>query len=152
VVAKLFLAAEPDRAYFGQKDAAQVAVLRRMITDLTLPVELIVCPIVREADGLAMSSRNRYLNPEERRQALVLSRALQVIEHAALAGEKQASVLIEAAKAVFATEPGVRVDYIAAVDWATLLPVERVAPGTLFAVAAWVGKTRLIDNLILQLR
>jgi pantoate--beta-alanine ligase len=149
VVAKLFLAAEPDRAYFGQKDAAQVAVLRRMVTDLTLPVELMVCPIVRESDGLAMSSRNRYLNLEERRQALVLSRALQVVEHATLTGERQTSVLIETAKAVFATEPEVRVDYIAAVDWATLLPVERLAPGTLFAVAAWVGKTRLIDNLTL---
>ena len=149
VVSKLFIAAEPDRAYFGQKDAAQVAVLRRMVVDLALPVELRVCPIVREADGLAMSSRNRYLSPEERRQALVLSYALQVIERAALAGERQTGVLIEAAKAAFAAEPEVRIDYIAAVDWATLLPVEKIAPGTLFAVAAWVGKTRLIDNLVL---
>ena len=149
VVSKLFIAAEPDRAYFGQKDAAQVAVLRRMVVDLALPVELRVCPIVREADGLAMSSRNRYLSSEERRQALVLSSALQVIERAALAGERQTGVLIEAAKAAFAAEPEVRIDYIAAVDWATLLPVEKIAPGTLFAVAAWVGKTRLIDNLVL---
>lgn len=149
VVSKLFIAAEPDRAYFGQKDAAQVAVLRRMVVDLALPVELRVCPIVREADGLAMSSRNRYLSPEERRQALVLSYALQVVERAALAGERQTAALIEAAKAAFAAEPEVRIDYIAAVDWATLLPVEKSAPGTLFAVAAWVGKTRLIDNLVL---
>ena len=149
VVSKLFIAAEPDRAYFGQKDAAQVAVLRRMVVDLALPVELRVCPIVREADGLAMSSRNRYLSPEERRQALVLSYALQVVERAALAGERQTAALIEAAKAAFAAEPEVRIDYIAAVDWATLLPVEKIAPGTLFAVAAWVGKTRLIDNLVL---
>jgi pantoate--beta-alanine ligase len=149
VVAKLFLAAEPDRAYFGQKDAAQVAVLRRMITDLTLPVELIVCPIVREADGLAMSSRNRYLSPDEHRQALVLSRALQAVEYAVLAGERQAAALVETAKATFATELEVRIDYIAAVDWATLLPVNQLVPGTLLAVAAWVGKTRLIDNLVL---
>ena len=149
VVAKLFLAAEPDRAYFGQKDAAQVAVLRRMVADLGLPVELVVCPIVREADGLAMSSRNRYLSQEERRQALVLSRALHAVQRRAQSGERETSLLAEAARQVFATEPAVRVDYIAAVDWRTLLPVEEAAPGTLFAVAAWIGQTRLIDNVLL---
>jgi len=154
VVAKLFIAAEPDRAYFGQKDAAQVAVLRRMTSDLDLPVELVVCPIVREPDGLAMSSRNRYLSGEERKQALVLRRALEAVELAFAGGECSAERLIEYAQAEFAMEPGARVDYIAAVDWATLLPVETAAPGSLFAVAAYFGSdatktTRLIDNTIL---
>ena len=149
VVAKLFLAAEPDRAYFGQKDAAQVAVLRRMTADLVLPVDLVVCPIVREADGLAMSSRNRYLSAKERRQALVLSRTIRKVEAALAGGERKADALVALAQAEFAMEPEVRVDYIAAVDWATLLPVEEAEPGTLFAVAAWVGATRLIDNVVL---
>lgn len=149
VVAKLLIAAEPDRAYFGQKDAAQVAVLRRMAADLGLAAEIVVCPIVREADGLALSSRNRYLSAEERGRALVLSRALQAVQRAFAGGEESSAGLIEVARAVMGSEPEVRIDYIAAVDWATLLPVERVAPGTLFAVAAWVGATRLIDNLIL---
>jgi pantoate--beta-alanine ligase len=150
VVTKLFTAAEPDRAYFGQKDAAQVAVLRRMVADLYLPVEIVVCPIVREPDGLAMSSRNRYLSSEERRQSLVLSRALKSVEAAVTKGERSAAVLIEVAQAVFAAEPAVRVDYIIAVDWETLLPVELVKAGALFAVAAYVGTTRLIDNLIVS--
>jgi pantoate--beta-alanine ligase len=149
VVAKLLIAAEPDRAYFGQKDAAQVAVLRRMTADLGLAAEIVVCPIVREADGLALSSRNRYLSAEERGRALVLSRALHAVHAVVAVGEQDAEVLIAVARANFAEVPDVRVDYIAAVDWATLLPVERAAPGTLFAVAAWVGATRLIDNLIL---
>jgi len=147
-VAKLFAAADPDRAYFGQKDAAQVAVLRRMVADLYLPVELVVCPIVREPDGLAMSSRNRYLSPEERRQALVLSRALDAVRLAVGGGESSAVVLIAIAHAAFASEPAVRVDYVVAVDWGTLLPVDQVAEGKLFAVAAYVGTTRLIDNWI----
>jgi pantoate--beta-alanine ligase len=150
IVAKLLIAAEPDRAFFGQKDAAQVAVLRRMIADLGLPVELAVCPIVREPDGLAMSSRNRYLNPEERRQALVLHRALNAVKSAMDAGKRNSETLISVAQATFASEPEVHVDYIAAVDWATLEPVEIAHPGTLFAIAAWVGKTRLIDNLVLE--
>ena len=149
IVAKLFLAAEPDRAYFGQKDAAQVAVLRRMVTDLGLPVDLVVCPIVREPDGLAMSSRNRYLTIEERKQALVLRRALGAVEAAFAAGERGAAKLIDVARQEFFMQPEVRIDYVHAVDWNSLLPVETVASGTLFAVAAWVGQTRLIDNLIL---
>ncbi len=150
VVAKLFLAAEADKAFFGQKDAAQVALLRRMAADLRFATEIVVCPIVREADGLAMSSRNAYLSPAERAQALVLSRALRHVEELAAHGERRASVLVEAARAVFAGEPAVRIDYIAVADWATLLPVETAAPGTLFAVAAHVGATRLIDNAILN--
>jgi len=150
VVAKLFIAAEPDRAFFGQKDAAQIAVLRRMVADLDLPVELVACPIVREPDGLAMSSRNRYLSPEERQEALVLRRSLQAVETKIAVGERRAAILIAAAQSVFASEPAVRVDYIAAVDWGTLEPVGIALPGTLFAVAAWVGKTRLIDNALVQ--
>ena len=149
VVAKLLIAAEPDRAFFGQKDAAQVAVLRRMAADLRLLAEIVVCPIVREPDGLALSSRNRYLSPAERARALVLSRAIRRAEALVAAGERRAERLIEAAGKTFAAEREVRVDYIAAVDWATLEPVEVAAPGTLFAVAAWVGQTRLIDNCIL---
>lgn len=148
VVAKLLIAAEADRAFFGQKDAAQVGVLRRMVADLALPVELVVCPIVREVDGLARSSRNRYLSAEERRQALVLSRALTAVGQLWDKGETDASVLVASARTVFAEEPEVRVDYVAAVDWETLLPVETVGAGTLFAVAAYVGSTRLIDNFV----
>jgi len=150
VVAKLLIASEADRAYFGQKDAAQVAVVRRMVADLRLPAEIVVCPIVREPDGLALSSRNRYLSPAERAQALVLSRAIRQAESLAGAGERRSSALIAAARRSFAAVPEVRIDYIAAVDWATLDPVAIAAPGTLFAVAAWVGQTRLIDNTILN--
>ncbi|WP_263349871.1 pantoate--beta-alanine ligase [Acidicapsa acidisoli] len=150
VVAKLLIAAEPGRAFFGQKDAAQVAVLRRMTADLGLPVELVICPIVRERDGLAMSSRNRYLSAAERRQALVLHRALNAVDALVATGERSSEALIAAAHANFATEPSVRVDYIAAVDWATLEPVQEARPGTLIAVAAFVGTTRLIDNLVVE--
>ncbi|MGA3136351.1 MAG: pantoate--beta-alanine ligase [Terracidiphilus sp.] len=156
VVAKLLIATEADRAFFGQKDAAQVAVIRRMVADLRLPAEIVVCPIVREPDGLALSSRNLYLNPAERKQALTLSRAIRQAEALVASDERRASALIEAARRLFdaerssfASEPEVRVDYIALVDWATLEPVEIAAPGALFAVAAWVGQTRLIDNTIL---
>jgi pantoate--beta-alanine ligase len=149
VVAKLMIATEADRAYFGQKDAAQVAVLRRMVTDLRLPAEIVVCPIVREADGLALSSRNVYLSAGERSQALVLSRVVWLVEAMTAGGERSAEVLIDAARRAFASEPGVRVDYIELVDWATLEPEETAVPGSLFAVAAWVGATRLIDNTVI---
>jgi pantoate--beta-alanine ligase len=149
VVAKLLIATEADRAFFGQKDAAQVAVLRRMTADLRLPAEIVVCPIVREPDGLALSSRNLYLSPAERTQALTLSRALRQAGALVAAGERRASALIEAARQTFAAEPAIRIDYIELVDWATLEPVETAASGTLFAVAAWVGATRLIDNTVL---
>lgn len=149
VVAKLMIAAEPDRAFFGQKDAAQVAVLRRMVTDLRLATEIVVCPIVREADGLALSSRNIYLSDEEREWALTLSRAVREAEALFAVGERRAGRFTQAARMTFAAMPHIRVDYIALVDWATLEPVEIAAPGSLFAVAAWVGSTRLIDNTIL---
>jgi pantoate--beta-alanine ligase len=150
VVTKLFVAAEADLAFFGQKDAAQVAVLRRMTADLRLATEIVVCPIVREADGLALSSRNVYLTPQQRHQALALSRAIGTVESLAGHGQRNVATLIEAAEAVFGAEPDIHVDYIVCVDWATLEPVESAAPGTLFAVAAWVGETRLIDNTILS--
>ena len=153
VVTKLLIAAEPDKAFFGQKDAAQAAVLRRMVRDLRLGAEIVVCPIVREADGLALSSRNAYLSEEERKQALTLSRAVRRVEALVKHGERSAEALIAAARVTFAAEPAnpdpVRVDYIELVDWSTLQPVETAAPGTLFAVAAWVGETRLIDNTVL---
>ena len=149
VVAKLLIATEADLVFFGQKDAAQVAVLRRMVADLRLPARIVVCPIVREPDGLALSSRNSYLNAEERRQALVLSRAVRHVESLAAAGERRAADLIAAAKKIFAADPAVRLDYIELFNWDTLLPVQTASPGTLFAVAAWVGSTRLIDNTII---
>ena len=149
VVTKLFIAAEADLAFFGQKDAAQVSVLRRMTRDLRLGTGIVVCPIVRDADGLALSSRNAYLSPAERQQALALSRALRRVEHLAAEGERRASLLMAAAGEELAAAPAVRIDYIAAVDWETLEAVETAVPGTLFAVAAQVGSTRLIDNTIL---
>ena len=148
VVAKLLIASEADRAFFGQKDAAQVAVLRRMVADLRLAAEIVVCPIVREPDGLALSSRNIYLSQTERTQSLALSRAVRQVEALAAVGERCSRELIEAARQIFAAEADLRVDYIELVNWATLKPVEIAAPGSLFAVAAWVGATRLIDNTI----
>lgn len=146
IVAKLFHIVAPDKAFFGQKDAAQVAVLRQMVRDLDLGVELIVGPIVREPDGLAMSSRNRYLSEDERRQALVLSRSLAAAVADYEGGERDAGRLLERSRAIMVTEPAVRLDYLEIVDPATLLPVEQAGTGTLLAVAAYVGSTRLIDN------
>jgi pantoate--beta-alanine ligase len=149
IVAKLFHIAGPDKAFFGQKDAAQVAVLRSMVRDLNFDLELIVCPTVREPDGLALSSRNRYLSASERAQALVLSNALNVIAAKYHAGEKDVACLLEAGRGVMATEPEVRIDYFAIVDWETLLPLTEARAGALAAVAAYVGSTRLIDNTLL---
>jgi pantoate--beta-alanine ligase len=150
VVAKLFEIVRPDYAFFGQKDAAQVAVLRKMTSDLNFDVELVVCPIVREPDGLAMSSRNAYLTPEQRQQALVLSRSLTRVQAAVEAGERDAAKLIEIGKQVIAAEPGSRLDYFAIVNPDTLDSVAEISPGTLVAVAAWVGTTRLIDNVLIS--
>jgi pantoate--beta-alanine ligase len=150
VVAKLFHVIEPDAAYFGQKDAAQLAVIRRMVRDLDFPVEIVACPIVREADGLAMSSRNAYLNREERQRALVLQRSLQETQRQFQAGERSAARLISAAKEVFLSEPQVRLDYFEVVDPEMLDPVEHISGRTLVAVAAFVETTRLIDNVVLE--
>jgi pantoate--beta-alanine ligase len=149
VVAKLFHILEPDAAFFGQKDAAQVAVIRRFVRDLNFPVKIAVCPIVREPDGLAMSSRNAYLNPEERQRALVLQRSLREVENQFHAGETRASKLIAAAREIIAREPQVRLDYFEIVDPDTLEPIEPTSQPALVAVAAYVGATRLIDNLLL---
>jgi pantoate--beta-alanine ligase len=150
VVAKLFEIVRPDRAYFGQKDVAQVAVLRKMVHDLNMDLEMVVCPIVREADGLALSSRNVYLSPEQRKQALVLHRALMRIQFIADQGDRDAASLREHGVQVVAEEPGVKLDYLEIVDPNTLDPVEDISRGALVAVAAWVGTTRLIDNLLLH--
>ncbi len=150
VVAKLLIAAEADRAYFGQKDAAQVSVIRRLAADLCIATEIEVCPIVRDSDGLALSSRNAYLSPEERTQALTLNRAIRHVEALAVNGERRSASLIAAARGIFASKPAIRIDYIECVDWSTLKPVEAAVPGALFAVAAYVGNTRLIDNTILN--
>ncbi len=149
VVAKLFHIVTPDRAFFGQKDAAQVAVLRAMVRDLDFGLELVVCPTVREPDGLALSSRNQYLSATERSQALVLPRALEAVRSAFAHGERAPERLLAPGRAVLAEEPAVRLDYFVAVDPATLEPVAAAAPGTLVAVAALVGTTRLIDNVLL---
>jgi pantoate--beta-alanine ligase len=150
VVAKLFIASEADQAFFGQKDAAQVAVLRRMAADLRLATEIVVCPIVREPDGLALSSRNVYLSPSERTQAPALSRAIRKAEEQFAAGERGADGLIAAAKEILATESTIRLDYVELVEWTTLEPIEAAGKGSLFAIAAWVGATRLIDNTVLE--
>lgn len=147
VVAKLFHIVEPHAAFFGQKDAAQVAIIRRMVRDLNLEVEIVVCPIVREPDGLAMSSRNAYLDPEQRRQALVLHASLRRVEALVQSGEYAASKLAAAGREEFSREPSVRLDYFEIVDPDTLDPVSDVRAGALVAVAAYVGSTRLIDNL-----
>ena len=149
VVAKLFNIVQPDVAFFGQKDAAQTVIVKKMVRDLDLPVEVVVCPIVREADGLAMSSRNAYLDAGQRRSATVLYRALMQVQSLAEEGERRAAALIEAAQRVFREEPAVRVDYVEIVDTETLDPVADVSCGALVAVAAFVGQTRLIDNVVL---
>jgi pantoate--beta-alanine ligase len=149
VVAKLFHIFAPDVAFFGQKDAAQVAVLRRMVRDLRFAVELKVCPTMREPDGLAMSSRNRNLSEEERRQALVLYRSLSAVEKRFRGGEVDSGKLIGEAQRILKEEPGVQVEYFRNVDPETLEDVAVVSPGNLVAVAARVGATRLIDNLLL---
>lgn len=147
VVSKLFSILTPDRAFFGQKDAAQIAVLRAMVRDLNMPVEIVVCPIVRDPDGLALSSRNRYLSAEERGNALALSAALRSAERAVAGGERNTSPLIQGMRQQLAS-PSLRIDYVEAIDADTLLPLATVQPNTLFAVAAWVGDTRLIDNVL----
>jgi pantoate--beta-alanine ligase len=149
IVSKLFHAVEPDAAFFGQKDGAQVAIIRRMVRDLDLDVRIVVCPTVREPDGLALSSRNAFLSAEERKRALVLARALSRIQFHADKGERRAAELVRIGKDVMAEEPEVKLDYFEIVSPDTLEPVDDVSKGAMVAVAAFVGPTRLIDNLIL---
>ena len=148
VVAKLFHVVGPTRAYFGQKDAAQLAVLRQMVRDLNFEVELVGCAIVRETDGLALSSRNKYLSEIERKHALVLHRTLLRLERMIAEGERQRIALVRKGLETLNAEAGIRVDYLAIVDANTLLPVTSVETGTLVAVAGYVGSTRLIDNFL----
>ena len=150
VVAKLFDIVVPDVAFFGQKDAAQVANIRKMVRDLNMPVAIEVCPIVREPDGLALSSRNAYLSPDERKRALVLSRSLARARELFDSGERSSAGLIAAAKQEFAREPGASLDYFEVVDPDTLEPETAITKPTLVAVAAFVGHTRLIDNMVLE--
>jgi len=149
VVSKLFNIVEPDLAFFGQKDAAQAVIIQRMVRDLNIDVEIVVCPIVREPDGLALSSRNAYLDPQQRKQATVLDRSLMRVRVLADHGERDSARLIAAALDVFKEEPEVRLDYFEIVDRETLDPVANTSKGALVAVAAFVGTTRLIDNIVL---
>jgi pantoate--beta-alanine ligase len=150
VVAKLFHVVSPERAYFGQKDAAQLAVLRQMVRDLNFDVELVGCGIVRDADGLALSSRNKYLSATEREPALVLHRALLRIERMIANGEHESSALLQGGMETLLAVPEVRIDYLAIVDANSLLPVVSVRTGTLVAIAAYIGRTRLIDNFLVK--
>ena len=150
IVTKLFHVVKSERAYFGQKDAAQLAVLRQMVRDLNFDVELVGCEIVRDVDGLALSSRNRYLSAKERADALVLHQALLRMEQMIAQGERRSKVLIHGGTEVLQTAAGVRVDYVAIVDANSLLPVALVGTGTLVAVATYAGKTRLIDNFLVK--
>ena len=149
VVAKLFNAIQPHRAYFGQKDAQQVAVIRRMTRDLNFPLEVIVCPTVREADGLAMSSRNKYLEGEERKAATILFRALGAAKFAYEDGERNADKLRTIMKDMLATEPRAQTQYVSCADYDTLEELELIKGKTLLSMAVRLGKTRLIDNFVL---
>jgi len=148
IVSKLFHAVEADIAFFGQKDAAQSAIIRRMTCDLDFDTRVVICPTVREPDGLAMSSRNVYLSAEERKRAAVLYRALTRIQFSVDKGERRAAEVLRIGKEVMAEEPEVRLDYFEMVNNDTLEPVTDVSTGALVAVAAFVGTTRLIDNLL----
>jgi pantoate--beta-alanine ligase len=149
IVAKLFHIVAPDRAYFGQKDAAQLAVLRAMVRDLNIPVEIVSCPIVRETDGLALSSRNSYLTAEQRARATILHRSLTAAADLHARGERNAQALIATMLQMLASEPTVVVEYAAVVDPDTLLPLADTTRGALIAVTARLGDTRLIDNHLL---
>lgn len=150
VVLKLFHIVSPDNAYFGQKDAQQLAVIRRMVKDLNVDVTIHGCPIIREEDGLAKSSRNTYLNPQERQAALILSRSLAEGRKLIEAGERSAAKVKEVITAKIAMEPLAKMDYVEVVNYDTILPVEEISGSVLVAIAVYIGKTRLIDNFILQ--
>ena len=150
VVSKLFNIVTPDKAFFGQKDAQQLAIIRRMVRDLSYGVEIVGCPIVREPDGLAKSSRNTYLNPQERQAALVLSQAVRLGQTMVAEGETDARRILAAMTAHIQAEPLARIDYVSAVDGVTMLPVETIQGSVLVAMAVYIGKTRLIDNFIVE--
>ena len=150
VVLKLFHIVAPDRAYFGQKDAQQLAVIKRMVRDLNVDIEIIGCPIVREEDGLAKSSRNTYLNEAERKAALVLSRSLKAGRELLESGETKAAAIRQAVIQEIEKEPLAKIDYVEIVDFDTITPVDEVNGSILAAIAVYIGKTRLIDNFIVE--
>ena len=150
VVGKLFNIVTPDRAYFGQKDAQQLATVKRFVRDLNFPVEIVACPIVREADGLAKSSRNTYLNPEERKAALILSQSLKKGQEAIEQGERDSQKVIDIIRENLQTEPLARIDYVEVVDFENIQRTPVIEGETLVAIAVYIGKTRLIDNFIVN--
>lgn len=150
VVSKLFHIVAPDKAYFGQKDAQQLAVIRQMVRDLNFDLEIVGCPIIREEDGLAKSSRNTYLNEEERKAALVLSQAVKMGKQMANSGEKSADKIVAAMRKVIEAEPLANIDYVKAVDAVSIVPLSEMKPPVLVAMAVYIGKTRLIDNFIYE--
>lgn len=151
VVSKLFHIVMPDKAYFGQKDAQQLAVIRRMVRDLNMDIEIVGCPIIREADGLAKSSRNTYLNPQERKAALVLSRAIFHGEEMVKNGERQADKIVGEMKEILGSEPLAKIDYVEMVDADSIEPIEKASGRVLAAMAVYIGTTRLIDNFIVEI-
>ena len=151
VVSKLMNISQADRAYFGQKDAQQLAVVRRMVRDLNMNVEVVGCPIVREEDGLAKSSRNTYLSPAEREAALVLSRAVREGHRLMEEGERDAKTILGAMRAIIEAEPLARIDYVEMVSWDSIKPVDVATSSVLVAMAVYIGKTRLIDNFIFEM-
>ncbi len=150
VVGKLFNIVCPDRAYFGQKDAQQLATIRRFVRDLNFPLEIVACPIVREDDGLAKSSRNTYLNAEERKAALILSKSLKLGKEAIEKGERDAERVIAIIKDNLQKEPLARIDYVEVVDFENIQRIKNIKGETLVAIAVYIGKTRLIDNFIVN--
>lgn len=151
VVSKLFNIVLPDCAFFGEKDAQQPAIIRRMVRDLSFGIEIVGCPIIREADGLAKSSRNTYLNAEERQAALCLSKAVSLGKQMIADGEADAEKVVEAMKALINAEPLAKIDYVQAVDGMTMAPVQEVKADVLVAMAVYIGKTRLIDNFSVRM-
>lgn len=149
VVSKLFNIVKPDRAYFGEKDAQQLAIIRRMVKDLNFDIEIVGCPIVREADGLAKSSRNTYLNSSERKAALILSKSIELGKKMVADGEKSSQTVINAMTDLIKTEPLAKIDYVSIVNAETIEPVDTISGEILTAVAVYIGKTRLIDNFMI---
>lgn len=150
VVTKLFNIVKPDRAYFGQKDAQQLAVVKRMVRDLNMDIEIIGCPIIREEDGLAKSSRNTYLSPEERKAAVILSKSLKIGKEAIEAGERDSKKIIDIITNNINTEKLAKIDYVEIVDPLTIENIDKIENSALVAMAVYIGKTRLIDNFIYE--
>ena len=150
VVSKLFNIVTPDKAFFGEKDAQQLAIIKRMVRDMSYGIEIVGCPIIREEDGLAKSSRNTYLNEEERKSALCLSKAIFLGENLVKKGETDANKVLEEMKNLINKEPLARIDYVEAVDGVTMMPVDKIEKDTLVAMAVYIGKTRLIDNFSIK--